>query len=99
MVISYTQDDFWKRWQNEYLNILQQHDVVLIKEDNYPPLHWPIGQITEIQPASDGIVRDVTARMRSGPFDDLKSKQIKDIKAKEFKRPATELIYLPIMTD
>ncbi len=86
--VTHKMQDFCKKWQNEYLNTLQQRhkwktekdeikigDVVLIKEDNCPPLHWPIGQITEIHPGSDGIVRVVTVRMRPGPFDDLKSKK------------------------
>ncbi|CAH2218476.1 jg24628 [Pararge aegeria aegeria] len=66
---------FWKRWSREYLNTLQQRakwftskgnlnvgDLVLIKTDNAPPCHWPLGRIEVLHPGADGIVRCVTLR-------------------------------------
>nr|CAI5834864.1 unnamed protein product [Callosobruchus analis] len=73
--------DFWKRWRVEYLTTLQERQkwnkdcanitkgtVVLIKNDFSPPLHWPLGVITELHPGKDGIVRNVTVKTRSGTF-------------------------------
>ncbi|XP_045777004.1 uncharacterized protein LOC123875298 [Maniola jurtina] len=66
---------FWKRWSREYLNTLQQRakwftsnininvgDLVLIKDDNAPPCHWPLGKIEALHPGPDGVVRCVTLR-------------------------------------
>lgn len=63
---------FWKRWSQEYLHQLQQRqkwfthqpnltlgDVVLIKDQNLPPLSWKMGRISELFPGADGIVRVV----------------------------------------
>lgn len=59
-------NDFWSRWQNEYLTRLQQRpkwlkredefkvgDIVLIKQDNVPPGKWNMGRITEKHPGPD----------------------------------------------
>lgn len=63
---------FWKRWLSEYLVELQQRkywtdgpklisvgDIVLIKDDNIPPLKWNSGRITKLKPDTDGVVRVV----------------------------------------
>jgi hypothetical protein len=44
---------------------LQQGHVVLLREDNTTPLHWPTANITSIHPRLDGIVRLVTLRTPS----------------------------------
>lgn len=61
---------FWQRWQQEYLSELQQRtkwrtdksrlnvgDMVLITEDNTPPLAWRLGRILRLIPGPDGIIR------------------------------------------
>lgn len=69
----YTQkllNDFWKRWQDEYLSRLQQRpkwlkreeefklgDIVLIKTDNLPPGKWLLGRIVDKHPGIDGFTR------------------------------------------
>ncbi|XP_043866268.1 uncharacterized protein LOC122757620 [Drosophila mojavensis] len=53
--MTYIQQLFWKRWSEEYLIILQQrgkwrtprpsvkiNDVVCVKDENLPPLKWPL---------------------------------------------------------
>ena len=61
---------FWRRWHTEYLHTLQQRskwtsrseppavgDLILLKEDNLPPLKWKRGRISALRPGKDGIVR------------------------------------------
>ncbi|XP_043466286.1 uncharacterized protein LOC122501086 [Leptopilina heterotoma] len=73
---------FWKRWYKEYLNQLnvrckwQQSKeenpeigtMVILKEDNIPPLRWHLGRIIEIHPGDDSIVRVVTVRTTTGTY-------------------------------
>jgi len=72
---------FWQRWSSDYLQGLQQRPrwlkaspnlqpgaLVLLKEDNTTPLHWPTAVITNIHPGKDGIVRVVTIRTPKGVF-------------------------------
>jgi hypothetical protein len=68
---------FWGRWSREYLRSLQARgkrgrvhsdynlkvgDLVLIHEDNQPPLRWNVGRIHSLHPGNDGVVRVVTIR-------------------------------------
>ncbi|XP_050358608.1 uncharacterized protein LOC126778898 [Nymphalis io] len=61
---------FWQRWQREYLGELQQrvkwktnmsklnvNDLVLLQEDNTPPLSWRLGRVLRLFPGPDGISR------------------------------------------
>lgn len=70
---------FWQRWSIEYLTSLQhrskwyknRHEIdigmlVVIREENVPPLNWVMGRIVEKHPGSDGIVRVVTIRTPTG---------------------------------
>lgn len=70
---------FWKRWSIEYLNRLQNrpkwlapqknleiNQLVLIKEDNLPPLNWLLGRIIETPTGPDGKVRVVKVRTKNG---------------------------------
>jgi len=58
---------------------LQLGDLVLLKEDNTTPLHWPTAVIAETHPGKDNIVRVVTLRTRKGTF----------------KRPVTKIYRFP----
>ncbi|XP_063919433.1 uncharacterized protein LOC135134638 [Zophobas morio] len=71
---------FWRRWSLEYLNELQQRTkwkaaskeelqpgaLVVLKEDNLPPLAWKMCRIQELHPGSDGHVRVVSVKTISG---------------------------------
>lgn len=59
--------NFWTRWQNDYLTSLQQRrnwrqeqenlqvgQLVLIKCENVPPTFWAMGQIIATYPGKDG---------------------------------------------
>jgi hypothetical protein len=83
----------WKRWSSDYLNNLQQRSkwrsqqpdlqpgmLVLLREDNLPPMSWRLGIISETFPGSDGCVKVVTVKTSSG----------------QLKRPTHKLVVLPV---
>ena len=56
---------FWQRWSSNYLQSLQQHqrwqrtspnlqpgDLILLREDNMTPVHWPTTVIKETHPGN-----------------------------------------------
>ncbi|XP_030747675.1 uncharacterized protein LOC115876126 [Sitophilus oryzae] len=60
---------FWSLWSKDYLNSLQQRSkwqtrqenvkegiLVLLKEDNEPPMRWPLGRIVSVHPGSDNLL-------------------------------------------
>ncbi|KAJ8952302.1 hypothetical protein NQ317_017615, partial [Molorchus minor] len=70
---------FWRRWSAEYLTSIQQRtkwrrrvpelnvgDLVVIRDDNSPPLCWKIGRITTLLPGADGITRVVNVLVKGG---------------------------------
>lgn len=74
---------FWTRWHKEYLNELisrskwkKQTDqsnikhgtLVVIKEDNLPPMNWKLGRIVDTHAGQDGIIRTLTIKSASGLF-------------------------------
>ncbi|CAI6345625.1 unnamed protein product [Macrosiphum euphorbiae] len=87
----------WLRWSTEYLSQLQgrskwckskgpplkPEDLVLIKEENLPPLQWAIGRVIEVYPGRDGVIRVALIRTNKG----------------EVKRAARSLCPLPIKDD
>ncbi|CAK1585165.1 unnamed protein product [Parnassius mnemosyne] len=62
---------FWRRWSHEYIaelqlrtkwrtkskESLQIDDLVLLKEENAPPLYWRLGRVRKLFPGSDGLTR------------------------------------------
>ena len=87
---------FWQRWSAEYLHSLQQRhrwqkatpnfqagDLILLKEDNTPPLQWPTAIVQEVHPGKDGVTRVVTLRTPKGVF----------------KRPTSKICPLPCVND
>lgn len=88
--------DFWSQWSNEYVSQLQLRskwsvvqknletgDLVLIKDENTAPLHWPLGRIKKIYRANAGLVRVVDV-LSNG---------------KTYKRPIGKLSLLPVKDD
>ncbi|XP_062538652.1 uncharacterized protein LOC134206926 [Armigeres subalbatus] len=84
--------DFWNRWRREYLSQLQGRikrwrppvdvkvgKMVVICDNNVPPMHWKLGRIEKTHPGTDGIVRVVTLRTASGSL----------------KRPVEKVCFLP----
>ncbi|XP_053692622.1 uncharacterized protein LOC128741071 [Sabethes cyaneus] len=71
----------WRRWSTEYLSGLQPRTkwtrekdniaigtMVLVKEENLPPLKWRFGRIVHIFRADDGNIRVVVVRTKDGEF-------------------------------
>ncbi|XP_058827569.1 uncharacterized protein LOC131687494 [Topomyia yanbarensis] len=71
----------WAKWSTEYLSNLHNRTkwtrqrnnlfvgtMVLVKEDNLPPLKWALGRITHITSGSDGNIRVVTVKTKDGSF-------------------------------
>lgn len=84
--------DFWKPWQANYLNTLQQRrkwkkeyenvrvgQLALLSNENLPPTYWALGRITEVRPGTDGLVRNVSII----------------IDGKEYDRPVQKLCIIP----
>ena len=74
--VQYLANVFWRRWQKEYLPLLQQrqkwthpehnlsiNDVVLVVDNNLPRNVWLMGLVVEVFPDKSGFVR--TARVRT----------------------------------
>ena len=85
----------WHRWSLDYINGLQQRNkwkvqrenlkpgqVVLVKDNNLPPLSWKLGVIKNVFVGNDGLVRVVEVKTKSGMF----------------KRAVNRLVVLPVNT-
>lgn len=72
---------FWKRWMLEYLHTLQTrskwttkeanlrvNDMVLLMDNSFPPLHWPIARVVDVITGSDGMVRAALVKTKNGQF-------------------------------
>ncbi|XP_072377913.1 uncharacterized protein [Diabrotica undecimpunctata] len=79
--ISKIHQTFWKRWSVEYLHMTQSRskwniainplkigDVVLIKDEETPPLLWPLAKIIEVLPGKDSLVRTVRVSTPNGEY-------------------------------
>ncbi|XP_058817780.1 uncharacterized protein LOC131681089 [Topomyia yanbarensis] len=88
--------DLWRRWSRDYLSQLQQRSkwkqatkdvcvgqLVLLKQDNTPPLQWPLGRIVDTTVGHDGHVRVVLVKTATGCY----------------KRAVTEISVLPVDPD
>lgn len=79
--VQQTTQQLWTRWSKEFLTQLQERTkwyvrkdnlrpglMVLLKEDNLPPMQWKLGRIIEVHPGLDQTVRVVTIKTASGTF-------------------------------
>ncbi|XP_076382083.1 uncharacterized protein LOC143260481 [Megalopta genalis] len=95
--LQYMLQHFWSRWQGEYLHQLQQRHkwqldnpskfrlgtLVVVKEDNLPPLRWRTGRIIELHPGKDGNTRVVSIKLSDTIL----------------RRPVTKICILPVDDD
>lgn len=92
-LIQKIQQNFWRRWQLEYLTLLQtkakwfearpevnENDLILIHDENTPATQWPLGRVIKKHPGSDGLTRVVTIKTQNNIL----------------KRPITKISPLPI---
>ncbi|XP_045498045.1 uncharacterized protein LOC123696083 isoform X2 [Colias croceus] len=72
---------FWKRWRMEYLHGLQVRQkwntpstpitpgtVVVVINDNAPPLTWPLAVVEKVHPSKDDVARVCTVRTAKGTY-------------------------------
>jgi len=77
--ITKVRQDFWSRWNVEYLNELQRRvkwlehapnldhgTVVVIKERNLPCTQWALGRVVKLHTGEDGIARVATVKTATG---------------------------------
>lgn len=70
---------FWRRWTAEYLTTLQERskwtnatpnikkgDMVVIVDNQTPPLMWRLGRVTELYPGPDEVVRVAQVLTQTG---------------------------------
>ncbi|GFX95738.1 uncharacterized protein TNCV_4886641 [Trichonephila clavipes] len=66
------------KWNKPRRN-LKVNDMVLVKEDNFPPLQWSLGRVVQVFPGDDGAVQVVDVKTQRG----------------QFRRPITKCCLLP----
>ena len=93
----YLADQFWRRWRQEFLPLLQvrsgpttrsrtnvkKGDVVLMVDDTVPRGVWPLGRVEEALLSADGRVRSVRVRARGTTYDRPVTKIVKIIEAQK----------------
>ncbi|XP_023247411.1 uncharacterized protein LOC111643569 [Copidosoma floridanum] len=80
-MITKSKQDFWRRWQIEYLTELQKRQkwfkpdmniekdtVVLVIDKNEPCMQWRMGRVVEVHPGDDGVVRVVSVKTEKGVY-------------------------------
>jgi hypothetical protein len=74
-------NQFWRKWSSKYLQQLQERgkwrvttnnvrvgQIVLLRDDGYPPTKWLLGRIVEVHAGRDGLVRVVTVKTVTSTF-------------------------------
>ncbi|XP_055604362.1 uncharacterized protein LOC129752613 [Uranotaenia lowii] len=73
------QQEIWNRWNLEYLHTLQSRtkwfkppvelkkdQLVVLIDENQPPMRWAMARIVDLHPGSDGVVRVVSLQTPTG---------------------------------
>ncbi|XP_073811826.1 uncharacterized protein [Musca autumnalis] len=77
--VSYMQQIFWKKWSSSYLSQLQERnkwraaaanvkdgDLVMLRDENMPPLKWQLGRVSATIAGKDGVVRVAIIKTTNG---------------------------------
>lgn len=81
-LVRHVTERFWKLWQSDYVNILQQKvkwkrqsqnliqpgKLVLIKNSLLLPSKWELGRIVQCHAGADGLVRVVTVKTATSEY-------------------------------
>ncbi|KAL0838847.1 hypothetical protein ABMA28_016875 [Loxostege sticticalis] len=78
-VCEHVKQCFWSIWHKYYLNSLQCRSkwqssvpnvtegmLVILREPNCPPLHWPLARVSKVFPGKDGKVRAIEVTAPNG---------------------------------
>ena len=97
-------NEFWARWQKEFLLSLQQcqkwvrprrnlrtDDVVLVKDENLPRNLWQLPRVSAVYPSADGQVRKVQVALADSCLDN-KGKRTGPVRYLE--RPVQKIVLL-----
>ncbi|XP_041449666.1 uncharacterized protein LOC121404392 [Drosophila obscura] len=70
---------FWSRWKEQYITSLQQRskwrtqkpsltvtDLFLVKDENLPPMKWPLARVVELLPERDSVARVAVLKTATG---------------------------------
>lgn len=92
-LVRHVTERFWKLWQSDYINTLQQRakwrkvnanikigQIVLLRNSNLPPCKWELGRVIKCHKGDDGYVRVVTIKTANS----------------EYRRPISKLCVLPV---
>jgi hypothetical protein len=73
------QQKFWQLWYHDYLRQMQTRpagfreevkfklgDLVLLRDENLPPMKWLLGRIVKMFPGKDKVVRNVRVKTQDG---------------------------------
>ncbi|XP_071490098.1 uncharacterized protein [Diadema antillarum] len=76
--VQYLATVFWRRWQAEYLPLLQErqkwliprrnlavNDLVLVADERAPRGQWPLEKVSQVYPGNDGLVRQAEIKVGS----------------------------------
>ncbi|XP_060855661.1 uncharacterized protein LOC132933385 [Metopolophium dirhodum] len=80
--VSQYSDILWRRWSKEYLSQLQERakwasekgvklkedSIVLMRDENLPPMKWRLGRIINVIPGQDGVIRVADVKTANGTF-------------------------------
>lgn len=79
--IYWIHQQFWNRWSKEYIHQLQgrtkwtkvstnltPNTLVLLQDENLPPLQWLLGRVISVQPGNGGLLRTATIHTAKGIF-------------------------------
>ena len=56
------------KWASEKGVKLKEDSIVMLREDNLPPLRWRLGRVVKIIPGQDGVVRVADVQTAGGIF-------------------------------
>ncbi|KAF0711598.1 DUF5641 domain-containing protein, partial [Aphis craccivora] len=66
--ISYGDDGERSKWASERGVKLKEDSIVIMREENLPPMKWRLGRIINVIPGQDGVIRVADVKTANGTF-------------------------------